>query len=156
MSIRKGLYLALALAVAAGAAAAQPAGVGVYVPAAKLAGLVAKTKDGVATTPVPTGPGTILLVSHRDAEGQVEVHKQLNDEFVVQKGTASVLVGGKVEGNKETAPGEWRSGKISGATTYAVGPGDVLWIPAGAPHQVVGPKGGFTYLAFKFPAQAAH
>ena len=138
-------------------AAAQPAGEAVHVPAAKLAALVAKTVDGVATAPVPTGPGTTLLIARRDADGQVEVHTRLNDEFVVQAGHATVLVGGKVEGNRETAPGEWRGGRISGARAYALGPGDVLWIPAGAPHQTLVSKGGgaFQYLAFKFEARPA-
>src|SRR5581483_11788291 len=109
----------------------QPAGEGVFVPAAKLSAMVAKTTDGLATAPVPAGPGTTLLIARRDADGQVEVHERLNDEFVVQKGSATVLVGGRVEGNKQTAPGEWRGGAVAGAHAYQVGPGDVLWIPAG-------------------------
>jgi len=141
--------------LAVGAAAAEPAGEGVYVPAAKLAAMVDKTTDGLATASVPTGPGTALLIARRDADGQVEMHERLNDEFVVQKGTATVLVGGKVAGNRQTAPGEWRGGKVSGAHAYRLGPGDVLWIPAGAPHQVLKPASGFTYLAFKFPAKPA-
>jgi len=146
--------LAAAGALAAGAAAAQPTSQGVYVPAAQIAASVAKTKDGSATAPVATGPGTTILAAHRDADGQVEVHTKLNDEFVVLSGHATVLVGGKVEGNKETAPGEWRGGKVSGAKAYQLGPGDVLWIPAGAPHQSLVPKGGdFRYLAFKFEAK---
>ena len=146
--------LAALFAAAAGGALAQPAGEGVYVTAAKLAAMVAKTTDGVATAPVPTGPGTTLLAAHRDADGQVEVHMKLNDEFVVQAGHATVLVGGKVEGNRETAPGEWRGGKVTGARAYQLGPGDVLWIPAGAPHQALVAKGGsFRYLAFKFEAK---
>ncbi len=145
------LLLAGLLAAAAGASAAQPTGEGVYASAAQLAAMVAKTKDGVATAQAPTGPGTTMLIAHRDADGQVEVHTRLNDEFVVQAGHATVLVGGKVEGNKETAPGEWRGGKVTGAKAHALGPGDVLWIPAGAPHQTLVPKGGdFRYLAFKF------
>lgn len=156
MSIRRNLYLALAVTAFAGAAYAQAAGEGVYVPAAKIAAANAKTKDGTATWPIPAGPGTTILAAHRDADGQVEVHVKLNDEIVVQSGHATFLVGGKVEGNKETAPGEWRGGKISGAKAYAMSAGDVLWIPAGAPHQALVPKGGdFRYLAFKFEAQAA-
>ena len=139
----------------AGVAVAQDSSEGVYVPAARLAQMVAKTTDGVTTAPVPTGPGTTLLAARRDAEGLVEVHEHLNDEFVVQAGRASVLVGGQVSGNRQTAPGEWRGGKIAGGRRYELGPGDLLWIPAGAPHQVLVPKGGsFTYLAFKFEAKA--
>ena len=138
----------------AGAASAETTGEGVYVPAAKIAAAVATTKDGAATAPVAAGPGTTILAAHRDADGQVEVHMKLNDEIVVQSGRATFLVGGRVEGNKETAPGEWRGGKITGARGYAMGPGDVLWIPAGAPHQALVPKGGdFRYLAFKFEAK---
>jgi mannose-6-phosphate isomerase-like protein (cupin superfamily) len=139
----------------ASAAAAQSGGEAVYVPAAKLTAMVAKTKDGSVSATVPTGPGTTLLTAHRDADGLVEVHTKLNDEIVVRSGQATFLVGGKVEGDKETAPGEWRGGKISGGHAYAMGPGDVLWIPAGAPHQVVSPKGDFYYLAFKFEARPA-
>ena len=139
------------LLAAAGGAAAQPAGEGLYASAAQLAAMVAKTKDGVATAQAPTGPGATMLVAHRDADGQIEVHTKLNDEFVVQAGHATVLVGGKVSGAKETAPGEWRGGTVTGAKAYSLGPGDVLWIPAGAPHQTLVPKGGdFRYLAFKF------
>jgi mannose-6-phosphate isomerase-like protein (cupin superfamily) len=151
--MRVRLLLAGLLASAATAAAAE-AGQGVYQSAAQIAALVAKPKDGVATAPVPAGPGTTMLAAHRTADGQVEVHLKLNDEFVVQSGHATVLVGGKVEGNKETAPGEWRGGKVTGAKAYQLGPGDVLWIPAGAPHQTLVPKGGdFRYLAFKFEAK---
>ncbi len=149
----RSLLIAAAGAGLAGTALAQPAGVGIYVPAAKLTAMVAKTKDGSVSAPVPTGPGTTLITAHRDADGQVEVHTKLNDQIVVRSGQATFVVGGKVEGNKETAPGEWRGGKITGGHAYAMGPGDVLWIPAGAPHQVVSPKGDFYYLAFKFEAQ---
>lgn len=140
--------------ILAGAAAAQPAGPGIYVPASQIAALTAKPKDGVATAPVPAGPGTTMLAAHRTADGQVEVHTKLNDELIVQSGHATELVGGTVSGNKETAPGEWRGGKIAGAKAYALGPGDALWIPAGTPHQTLIPKGGdFRYLAFKFDAK---
>jgi mannose-6-phosphate isomerase-like protein (cupin superfamily) len=151
----EGLWVTGLLIALASAAAAQSGGEAVYVPAAKLTAMVAKTKDGSVSATVPTGPGTTLLTAHRDADGLVEVHTKLNDEIVVRSGQATFLVGGKVEGDKETAPGEWRGGKISGGHAYAMGPGDVLWIPAGAPHQVVSPKGDFYYLAFKFEARPA-
>jgi mannose-6-phosphate isomerase-like protein (cupin superfamily) len=156
LSIRKHLYLAsCGLALAAGAAVAQPGATAVYVSAAQVAALSAKTKDGIATAPVPTGPGVVLLSAHRDADGQVEVHDRLADELIVQAGHATELVGGTVAGNRQTAPGEWRGGKIAGARSYPLGPGDVLWIPPGTPHQTLVPKGGdIRYLAFKFAASA--
>ncbi len=148
------LLLAGLLAVAAGTAGAQPGGEGIYASAEQLAAMVATTKDGSVNVPAPTGAGTTMLIVRRDANGQVEVHTKLNDEFVVQAGHATVLVGGKVSGNKETAPGEWRGGTVVGAKSYQLGPGDVLWIPAGAPHQTLVRTGAsFTYLAFKFEAK---
>jgi mannose-6-phosphate isomerase-like protein (cupin superfamily) len=120
---------------------------------AELAKAVAKTTDGLATSPLPTGPrGPAVILARREQTGEVEMHENFNDVLVVRDGRASVLVGGKVEGQRQATPGEWRGGKISGAESYALAPGDVLWIPAGLPHQVIVPKGGaFTYMAFKSP-----
>ena len=151
ISARAG-FLAFAMVVTVGvSAAAQVQGDAMHVPAAELRAKVAKTTDGSATAPVPTGPGATVLAAHRDKTGQVEVHMKLNDELIVQAGHASILVGGRVEGNKETAPGEWRGGTIVGGKSYDMSPGDVIWIPAGMPHQLVVPAGGsINYLAVKF------
>ncbi len=146
---------ALGVAMTGGvvSASAQAPDEGHYLSAAALAKLPGKTKDGLATTPLPTGPGATVLAAKRDAPGLVELHEHQNDEFVVQAGHAIVRVGGKVTGNHQTAPGEWRGGTIEGGHAYQMAPGDVLWIPAGAPHQVT-PKGGaFRYLAIKFDAK---
>jgi len=144
----------LAAGVAASAAAQAP-DEGRYVSAAELKAMVAKTANGLAIASIPTGPGATVLVARRDKEGEVEVHDHLNDEFVVQSGHATVKVGGKLTGQHQTAPGEWRGGTIAGGHSYQLAPGDVLWIPAGAPHQVT-PKGGaFSYLAVKFEVKPA-
>jgi mannose-6-phosphate isomerase-like protein (cupin superfamily) len=102
---------------------------------------------------VPVGEkGPLVLVLRRIKDGEAEVHDHLNDVFVVRSGQATVLIGGTVAGNLQTAPGEWRGGTIAGAKRFEIGPGDVLWIPAGLPHQVLVPRGGdFRYLAFKSP-----
>ena len=142
----------LAAGLAAGASAQAPDEAR-YVSAAELKAMVAKTTDGVATAPVPTGPDATVLVARREKGGDVEVHEHLNDEFVVQSGRATVKVGGKLAGQRQTAPGEWRGGTITGSHSYQLAPGDVLWIPAGAPHQVTPIGGPFSYLAVKFPAK---
>ena len=129
----------------------QPLGEARYLSAGEVHALVAKLTDGVATAAVPTGPGAVVLAAHRNRTGQVEVHVRLNDELIGQAGRASVRVGGTVAGNRETAPGEWRGGEITGGKTYDLGPGDVIWIPAGMPHQMIVPAGGsIHYLAVKF------
>jgi mannose-6-phosphate isomerase-like protein (cupin superfamily) len=127
-----------------------------YVSAKDLAAMVARTTDGVATSALPTGPGAQVLIARRDRTGEVEVHARLADQFIVQAGSAVVVVGGRVEGGRETAPGERRGGEIVGGTRYPVSPGDALWIPAGQPHQVVLPAGAsFTYIVAKYEAKPA-
>ena len=75
-----------------------------------------------------------------------------NDIYVVESGHAKITVGGQVTGNRETLPTEWLGGDISGGTDYSLAPGDVLFIPAGAPHKVlVSPKGSITYVLVKTP-----
>jgi mannose-6-phosphate isomerase-like protein (cupin superfamily) len=146
----------LALALAAGAAHGQARDEPRYVSAKDLSGLVAKATNGAVSAAVPTGPGAVVLVAHREKTGDVEVHTRLNDEFIVRAGHAAVLIGAKVEGAKEIAPNELRGGTIVGGRTFELSPGDVLWIPAGMGHQVVVPKGGsFDYLAVKFEAKPA-
>ena len=122
-----------------------------YLSAKDLAARVATTKDGLVNSALPTGPGAQVLIVRRERTGEVEVHARLADQFIVQSGTAVVLVGGQVSGDRETGPGERRGGQITGATPYPVGPGDTLWIPAGLPHQVTLPSGGsFTYMVDKY------
>ena len=149
------MALTVGLLALTGVASAQIPGEGTRMTAAELAAAVAKVgPSGSVNAPVPTGPGATVLIVRRDAAGEVEVHDKVNDEFVVQSGHASVRVGGKVEGARQTAPGEWRGGVITGGKLHALGPGDVLWIPAGSPHQVLAPKSGpFLYLAVKFDAK---
>jgi mannose-6-phosphate isomerase-like protein (cupin superfamily) len=151
---KTGGALIAALLAVAGGAAAQAADQPHHVPAAQLRAMVTTLKDGLITAPVPTGPGATILMARRDRDGEVEVHDHLNDEFVVQAGHAVVRVGGAVTGNRQTAPGEWRGGTMTDGTFYHLSPGDVLWIPAGQPHQALVEKGGsFSYLAFKFEAK---
>ena len=150
-SMNTGALFAILLMSALSCAAAEPANQPTYVSAAEVRNSVAHTKDGLISAPVATGVGgAVVLMVRRDAPGEVEVHDALNDVLVAHEGKAEVLVGGRVEGNRQTAPGEWRGGKISGAKKYSLAVGDILWVPAGIPHQVVVAKdGSFTYLAFK-------
>lgn len=145
----KTLALAACAALIATAAAAAD-GPGVRTTSAELNAALGKITDDPAVFNVPTGPhGPVVVAARRGKTGEVEVHDALNDVFVVRDGKASVMVGGKVDGNRQTAPGEWRGGKITGGTSYEVGPGDLLFIPAGQPHLVVPTSKRFTYLAFK-------
>jgi mannose-6-phosphate isomerase-like protein (cupin superfamily) len=99
------------------------------------------------------GEFTYLLL-RRDTTGVPEVHEQWADVLVVQSGSGVMLHGGRVSGGHPEGHGEWRGGEIVGGTRQRLGPGDVLIIPAGAPHQVVLAGGErLTYLALKIAAR---
>lgn len=107
--------------------------------------------NGSATGTLPLGDkAPRALVIRRTESGSAEIHEAFNDLFIVRSGTATVKVGGTASGNRQVSAGEWRGGTIIGATDHKVGPGDVVWIPAGAPHQVIVDTGGdFAYFALK-------
>lgn len=146
---------AIAIASAAAAAAPNPAdGKPARLSAEALRQAVAHTKDGLAVSPLPTGSETVVMV-RRDRTGDVELHMAHNDVFVAHDGHATVMIGGTVQGDHEISPGEYKGGVLTGAKAYPMDPGDVVWIPAGLPHQVVvPPHGAFNYLALKYPSAA--
>jgi hypothetical protein len=127
-----------------------------YVSAAQLEAKVAHTVNGMVNDEIPSGPGSTILVIRREQDGEVEVHKIMNDIIMIKKGHAKFLIGGEVSGNHETKPTEWRGGEITGATTYELAEGDLLFIPAGIPHKMlVASKATVTYVTVKIPVQPA-
>jgi mannose-6-phosphate isomerase-like protein (cupin superfamily) len=123
-----------------------------YFTAAQLKGLVAHPADGMAFNQFLRGPSSDVYIIRRDKTGETEIHMAFNDIYFVESGHAKITVGGRVTGNRETAPAEWRGGEISGGTDYLLAPGDVLFIPAGIPHRVlVSPKASVTYATVKTP-----
>src|SRR2546421_11517099 len=96
-----------------------------YTSAAEIKASVAKTVNGSAYQRLETDASSLVYVVRRDGPGEVEVHRKLNDVFVVREGNARVLIGEKVEGSREVKPNEWLGGKIIGGKTYTLAPGDV-------------------------------
>ncbi|MDP3738483.1 MAG: hypothetical protein Q8R02_13905 [Hyphomonadaceae bacterium] len=123
-----------------------------HVPAATLKHYVATAKDGLVFRSATSDPASRTLVVRREKAGDVELHDHMNDVIVVQAGKATMVMGGHAEGQRQIRPGEWIGGRIDRGQSYAMRPGDVLWIPAGIPHQMlIAPGGSFTYLAIKSP-----
>jgi mannose-6-phosphate isomerase-like protein (cupin superfamily) len=92
----------------------------------------------------------LLLVAHREGSGEAELHETQADIFVVQEGEATLVTGGEVVGPKTTAPGEIRGPSIKGGGKTSLGPGDMVHIPAGVPHQLLlAPGARFTYAVAK-------
>jgi mannose-6-phosphate isomerase-like protein (cupin superfamily) len=113
-----------------------------------------KAPSGSATTTLEAHPTSTTMLAVRVASGGAELHQHLNDYFVVLDGEATELVGGTVEGGKVTAPGEIRGTKVVGGVEHPMHKGDVVYIPAGTPHQAIVPSGGvFTYFVIKVKSE---
>ena len=104
----------------------------------------------VATTNLAHYTNHLIAVGHREGPGQSELHKTQTDFFIVEDGTAKLIVGGKMVNAKTTAPNELRGDGIQGGTTETVSAGDIVHIPANTPHQlIVQPGSKFTYVFIK-------
>ena len=92
----------------------------------------------------------VLSVSHREKDGVVEFHEHKDDVMVIQSGEATFVYGGRGIGMHRSAPGEQQGERIEGGTSVHVGPGNVITVAAGIPHQYFVPKGGqITYTLVK-------
>ena len=95
-----------------------------------------------------------LQISHREVDGKAELHKVKADVIVIQTGNATLVTGGDVIDPKDTAPNEIQGSAIKGGVKHEVGPGDVIEIPAGVPHQFfLAPGTQITYLVVKVVKQ---
>jgi mannose-6-phosphate isomerase-like protein (cupin superfamily) len=91
-----------------------------------------------------------ILGAHREGSGEAEFHETEADVFVVQSGTATLVVGGHLQNGKTTAPGEMRAPSIDGGSRQKLSAGDVAHIPPKTAHQVLLDSGGqFTYFVVK-------
>lgn len=82
------------------------------------------------------GNDSFLLV-HRAGDGQVEWHETQADVFLVQSGTATLLMGGQMVNAETVGPHEKRNGTIVGGTRRSLAAGDIVRIPPRIPHQIL-------------------
>jgi len=95
-------------------------------------------------------PNELFMLAHREADGQPELHETQADVFVVESGTATLLVGGTLVNAETTAPHEKRNGTIEGGTRQKLSAGDIVRIPANMPHQLfLDGAQEFTYFVVK-------
>ena len=117
--------LAMAGAAAAHAAAAAPA------PRATLFPAEAVRERFTTGGLLESARGYALDAGRRTGPGGVELHERATDVRHVVAGTATVVTGGE------------------GGVAHRIGPGDVLVIPAGVPHEFVEAADPFLYLVVK-------
>jgi mannose-6-phosphate isomerase-like protein (cupin superfamily) len=92
----------------------------------------------------------LFMPAHREADGQPELHETQADVFIVESGSAALIVGGTLVNAETTAPHERRNVTIQGGARQKLSAGDIVRIPANMPHQLVldGAQ-EFTYLVIK-------
>lgn len=139
-----------AVLVTASAVGATTSHEEIFVSAGELASKVQSASHEVAYE-IPGVTGRQVLMIRREESGDAEVHTQLDDTIVIERGTARFRVGGTIAGNHQIGPTEWRGGTMTGWREYTVSAGDLLLIPAGVPHQAVVTSGTVLYLAVKTP-----
>ena len=76
------------------------------------------------------------MVAHREGSGLAEWHEKEADVMFISAGNVTMVYGGTIVDSKTTGEGEKRGPSIKGGTEVALGPGDVLHIPAKMPHQM--------------------
>jgi mannose-6-phosphate isomerase-like protein (cupin superfamily) len=92
----------------------------------------------------------LSMLAYRKATGSSEVHEHVADVFVIESGEGTLLTGGKLVGSHVEKPGELRGTSIAGGEKHTFGPGDVIHIQAGTPHQLLVDKGQpVTYFVVK-------
>src|SRR5207245_5464351 len=78
-----------------------------------------------------------------------ELHDASDDVYYVLDGSATLVLGGKLEAPKETDPGEWRSPRIVDGKTFEIKKGDLVVVPRGTPHQRSTANQDFTMILIK-------
>jgi mannose-6-phosphate isomerase-like protein (cupin superfamily) len=82
-----------------------------------------------------------------------ELHDASDDVYYVLEGSATLVLGGKLENPKEMDPGEWRSSRIIDGKTFEVRKGDLVIVPRGTPHQRSTAGKDFTMILIKIYAE---
>jgi len=86
----------------------------------------------------------------RSKSGNAELHKTKTDLMVIQEGSATLITGGVIPDAHNQSSVEIRGTSIRGGESRKVGPGDIIRIPPGTPHQFVLEKGqSVAYFAVK-------
>jgi len=102
-----------------------------------------------------TGMQTRIAVFHDEKrEGDlIELHDGSDDYYYVLDGTATLMLGGKLDDPKEISPGEWRSKTATGGQKVVINKGDLVFVPRGTPHQRTVTGKGFSMILVKIFAE---
>src|ERR1051325_6616510 len=82
-----------------------------------------------------------------------ELHDASDDVYYVLDGSATLILGGRLDDPKETDAGEWRSPRIIDGKTFEINKGDLVIVPRGTPHQRSTGNKDFTMILIKIYAE---
>lgn len=97
----------------------------------------ASSTHRIATHQLSDYPNDLFMLAHREADGVPEWHETQADVFVVESGSATLLVGGTMEGAETAEPHEKRNGTIHGGIRRKLVAGDIVRIAPKTPHQML-------------------
>ncbi|HSQ23581.1 MAG TPA: cupin domain-containing protein, partial [Pyrinomonadaceae bacterium] len=83
------------------------------------------------------------------AGAAAELHDASDDVYYVFDGSATLVLGGRLDDPKEADPGEWRSPRIIDGKTFEIKKGDLIVVPRGTPHQRSTANKDFTMILIK-------
>jgi mannose-6-phosphate isomerase-like protein (cupin superfamily) len=125
----------------------------VVMPAQSLNDLKEKLKPGNKTEELIDSAGMELRVAVQHENNRTgaaaELHDASDDVYYVLEGSATLVLGGKLDTPKEVEPGEWRSPKIIDGKTFEITKGDLVVVPRGTPHQRSTANKDFTMILIK-------
>jgi len=124
------------LALTAFTAQAQPAGDYKFVPSTQQT-LVPDKSGFYAQTMLSREKNSFALITSRDKTGESETHAGWGDYIFVQEGGATMVLGGTLENPHEVGPGETRGSGISGGKSFALHPGDYVFVPVNTAHRMI-------------------
>ncbi|MFH0964146.1 MAG: hypothetical protein V2A58_09050 [Planctomycetota bacterium] len=125
----------------------------VHVPAATLEEMLRNARKGNAAAaqviPREKENHWLLLVEQSETVNTPEMHAAEIDVYIAVAGTAELTLDGALADPKEKSPGQFVGSRITGGRTIKVAPGDVVYIPAGVPHQLKTTKTPYRQFVFK-------
>lgn len=112
-----------------------------------------KLKPGNKTEELIDSAGMELRVAVQHENNKTgaaaELHDASDDVYYVLEGSATLVLGGKLDAPREAEPGEWRSPKIIDGKTFEITKGDLVVVPRGTPHQRSTANKDFTMILIK-------
>jgi len=79
----------------------------------------------------------VAMITTRDKSGEAEVHAGWVDHIFVQEGGGTMVLGGTIEKPREVGPGETRGSGVSGGKSFAMHPGDYVFVPVNTVHRMI-------------------